>query len=305
MTAEMISGPDLGGGYLHQLTLESGEGPARFTYHAQIGGPDANGPPLGPLEPLGFRHPKSPCPFGGPRCWHRGFELPASHVGRVRQAYNRFRFCLEAMLAQCHAGRPPAIAMAVETIAARLGEVSRVSERFWYIGGSTAAWLQGAEVDPRDIDLGTAAVGIDAIGSALAEFLIEPIATTDWEDGRSVVGARAFVGTMREGARVEWSVPRGDDPAADPEFDPRIDHVAVRRIHVGEHAVWVSRPEYALLRALLRGREEAAQRLARAVETLGPDRPLLARLLRDDRVPPAIGEWLAARFGLSDVPMEP
>src|SRR5579863_3734953 len=104
MTVEMLSGPDMGGGFLYQLTSNAEQEPARFVVHVQDGGPDAGGPPRGSPEPFGYFHPAKYCDFGGPRCWHREFDLPSTEVGRVRAAYNRTRFVMEAMLAQVYGG---------------------------------------------------------------------------------------------------------------------------------------------------------------------------------------------------------
>jgi hypothetical protein len=82
----MLSGPDTGGGFLFQLTVERGGEEAGFTFHAQEGREDAGGPPKGSPEPLGYAHPASACMYGGPRCWHRRFLLPLTELSRVRLA---------------------------------------------------------------------------------------------------------------------------------------------------------------------------------------------------------------------------
>ncbi len=293
MAASMISGPDLGGGYLHQLTMDVRGSPNLFTYHAQVGGPDAGGPPLGSLAPLDFRHPKTACPFGGPRCWERVFELPSTFQARVRPAYNRFRFVLSALLEQLYAGRAPTIESALGEIAGRLGEPSRALEKFWYVGGSTAAWLQGADISPHDIDLGTNRDGVDRLAQSLVEYLIEPAAPTHW-GSRPVYGARAFVGTMRDGARVEWSVDRKPPPdGGEPEWsaDPR--HVRLETLDFHGHRFFVTRPEYALVRAIRQGTAERIEKIERAVRALGPDRELLAQLAERARLNAAGREILA------------
>ena len=105
MTSDLLSGPDLGAGYLHQLSIDR-EPESWFTYHAQVGGLDANGPPIGPLDSIGFVHPRVACQFGGSRCWHRRFALPATETATVRATYNRHRFVLQATLDQLYAGAP-------------------------------------------------------------------------------------------------------------------------------------------------------------------------------------------------------
>ncbi|MGI0055496.1 MAG: hypothetical protein ACREBZ_07275 [Thermoplasmata archaeon] len=298
MPAEMLSGPDLGGGYLHQLTLDATKSPNVFTYHAQTGGADANGPPLGPLEPLDFRHPNSPCAFGGPRCWHREFELPMTYQGRVRQAYNRFRFVLVTQLEQIYGSHRPTVADALAEVAGRLGEASLSNdERLWYVGGSTAAWLQGADLEPNDIDLGTNRDGVDRIGGALTEYLIEPIGPTTWGGDRAVYAGRAFVGSMKDGAKVEWASDRRSrsDPL-DLEWSGDVRHLALTSVEYRGHRVLATRPEYALVRALEHADGERVDRITAAIEHAGVDRTLLEHLLTRSAAPAAAQERLRTRL---------
>ncbi len=297
MPAEMLSGPDLGGGYLHQLSLDTRPTPHRFTYHAQVGGPDANGPPLGPLDPLDFRHPSEPCSFGGPRCWHRDFDIASGMQGRVRQAYNRFRFVVATELEQLYQSRAPTIDDALEEVVTRLGEAPPASEKFWYVGGSVAARLWGADIAPGDIDLGTSREGVDRIAQALAEYLTEPAAPTLWGGSRHVYGARAFVGTMRDGARVEWGSSRESRlDRIDPEFDPETRRVRVGRVEHRGRRLWASRPEYALLRAIAKGAGDAADRIEAAVRAIEPDRALVASLVATPAAPEPVRAEFARRL---------
>src|SRR5271170_909129 len=218
MPSEMLSGPDLGAGFLHQLTTDRDGDRSTFTYHAQEGGQDANGPPKGPLGVFGFVHPESACQFGGPRCWHRRFLLPFAETPKVRQCYNRNRFVLQTMIDQAYDGVPAAVETALADVVDRLAKSDGMGDGDWYVGGSTAAWLLGAAVAPHDIDLGTTRAGADRLGSVLADYLIEPVSTTDWPRSGIVRGARAFVGTFAAGARVEWGVPLepgGEPPLAE------------------------------------------------------------------------------------------
>lgn len=287
MTDEMVSGPDLGGGYLHQLTVSPDSPTRRFTYHAQTGGADAGGPPAGPLEPFGFVHPESPCPFGGPRCWHREFEAPRAAGPQVRVSYNRMRFVLATLLEQEYSGRAPAIRGALEELAQRLGPPEEGGAHWWYIGGSTAAWLEGAKIAPRDIDLGVAPQGVPWVAEKLQEYLIEPLAHTTWARDRRMFAARAFVGSMREGARVEWGSSEDDPPDGAPfnewSGDPR--RVRTHRVSFEGRAWTVSRPEYAWVRALEKGREDPAARIREVVLALGPDLDLLQGLLDRSSLP--------------------
>jgi len=293
--SEMISGPDLGGGFLHQLTIDRSEDRTTFTFHAQDGGSDAGGPPPGPLDVFGFVHPPSPCPFGGPRCWHRRFLLPFLEAPKVRLAYNRNRFVLEAMLAQIYQSAPVRVEDALAALVERLGEPGPGIAPPWYVGGSTAAWLLGAELVPRDIDLGTTREGVDRIAALLGDYLIEPLATTDGSGGRIVRGARAFVGTFREGARVEWCHPL-EMEAEDPEWSIRIEQVRRVPVTFRGRQVEVTRPEYALVRAVGHGRTDRIPTLVATARRLGIDHALLDELLRRWKVPAKASEALAARL---------
>jgi len=276
----MLSGPDLGAGFLHQLSVEGGSDPRTFIYHAQDGGSDAAGPPKGPLDVFDFVHPAAPCMFGGPRCWHRGFELPLADSPTVRRAYNRNRFVLQAMIDQAYAGATPDVEGALAEIVDRVSGPLASEGVPWYVGGSAGAWLLGARVAPRDIDLGTTPAGVARLGELLAPYLIEPVARTDRSGGASVLGARAFVGTFEKGARVEWSVrvdPRGSPPFAEFGGEPE----AARRLpaRFRDQELSVTRPEYSLVRAAERGRVEPARALATWIRERGPDRELLEALL--------------------------
>ncbi len=294
----MLSGPDLGAGYLHQLSLDREEERTTFTFHAQDGGADANGPPKGPLDRFGFVHPPMPCMFGGPRCWHRRFLLPLAAAPKVRQAYNRNRFVLETMIAQAYEGAPVAFESGLHEIVRRLAEPFEKERIEWYVGGSVAARLQGARVQPHDVDLGTTRAGVDRAADLLQEFLIEPPAPTDWP-GRGIVrAARAFVGTFREGVRVEWAVPL-ESGRTEP-FDEWSGRPGVARCvtaTVAGRTVRVTRPEYALVRAAARGDRDNRTELVRTVRSLGPDRDLLDALLSRSELPPNERRSVRAEVG--------
>src|SRR5208282_4970886 len=141
----------------------------------------------------------------------------------------------------------------------------------WYVGGSTAAWLLGAAVTPGDVDLGTTREGVDRIAALLAEYLIEPLAPTDWPTAGIVRGARAFVGTFHEGARVEWSVPiEPRNPLPFEEWSGRVDSVRLAEVSFQGHTVRVSRPEYALVRAFEKRRPDNVKAISEVVRRLGP-----------------------------------
>ncbi|HZY70409.1 MAG TPA: hypothetical protein VFF67_05465 [Thermoplasmata archaeon] len=208
----MVSGPDLGGGFLFQLTRSREAGGVRYIFHAQDWGSDAGGPPKGSPEPIGYRHPSSYCGFGGPRCWHREFRLETDSPTRVRSAYNRSRFVMEAMVGPAGAGGPDAVDQAIVEIVGRLSGDDPADRPIWCIGGSAALRLRGFDVVPADIDLATDARGVERIATRLEEYLIEPAASTTWPEERALLAARAFVGSFRAGARTEWAAAEPPSP---------------------------------------------------------------------------------------------
>ncbi|MGA8275930.1 MAG: hypothetical protein WB852_06525 [Thermoplasmata archaeon] len=287
MPSEMLSGPDLGGGYLHQLTIDRTGEVTTFTYHAQDGGQDANGPPLGPLDALGFVHPTDGCQFGGPRCWHRRFLLPFAETPKVRLAYNRFRFVLETMLKQVYADALPGVDAALAELVRKIAPTLRTEGIEWYIGGSTAARLLGASLVPHDIDLGTSRAGVDRLAQLIPEYLIEPLGPTDWPSRGIVHAARAFVGTFRDGARVEWAVPI--EPSAPPgpdEWSGRLPEVRTLEVSLEGAPVRVTRPEYGLVRSAERHVTSRVTVLTDLVRQVGPDLGLLRDLLSASRLGP-------------------
>lgn len=288
MPSEMISGPDLGAGFLHQLSLDRDGETTTFTYHAQVGGADANGPPKGGLDVFGSVHPPTPCMFGGARCWHRRFLLPFVETPRVRQAYNRHRFVLETMMNQAFAGAPPAIDAALTELVERVAPPLDEAGLEWYLGGSVAARLLGAPLEPRDLDLGTTREGVDRVGGVLREYLIEPVGPTDWPKVGLVRGGRAFVGTFQSGARVEWSVPL--EPRAALPFEEWSGRPGVARLETvewAEHRVRVTRPEYDLVRAAEQDRPDRVAVLTDFVRQHGPDLDLVRVLLERSTLSPA------------------
>lgn len=285
MTSEMLSGPDLGAGFLHQLSLEREGERTTFTYHAQDGGRDANGPPKGPLDVFGFVHPEMPCMYGGPRCWHRRFLLGFSELSKVRQAYNRHRFVLQTMVDQVYDRVPPRVETALEEVVDRIAPPLSRDGIDWYVGGSVAARLLGADVVPGDLDLGTTREGVDRMAGLLREYLIEPLAPTDWPGVGIVRGARAFVGTFTEGTRVEWAVPiEPRTPAPLEEWSGRLETVRLVETSFRGHPIRVTRPEYALVRALEKRRPDTTSAIAAVVRRLGPDGELLDALLARSRL---------------------
>lgn len=299
--SELVSGPDLGGGYLHQLSIDRVEGATTFTHHAQEGGQDAGGPPVGDLDRLGFVHPPSPCMFGGPRCWHRRYLLPFSATPKVRFAYQRHRLVLEAMLRQAWGlADVPFEAVLAETYAKVAGPL-RDAGVAWYVGGSGAVRLAGGGGSPQDLDLGTTRAGADRLGELLSEYLIEPVAPTDGPGGRLVLGGRAFVGSPRAGGRVEWAVPlEPREPLPLEEFVGAPNVTRTVELPYGGGTIVVSRPEYALVRSAARGRSAGAEAALRAVRAVGPDAELLDVLLsRSSLSPTDRSTWRARALAVA------
>jgi hypothetical protein len=279
LPSEMLPGPDLGGGYLHQLSFDRGDA-TTFTFHAQEGGQDAGGPPPGPLGPLGFVQPDHPCQFGGPRCWHRRFLLPLDAAPGVRRCYNRTRFVFETMLAQQYRGAPVDLEAGLRELVGRVGPALDAEGIEWYVGGSSAARLLGARVTPHDLDVGTTRAGVDRLGALLEPLLIEPVAPTETPGGRIVRGGRAFVGTFVAGVRVEWAVPidRPAQPGAE-EFGGVEGTTRTLPGTFEGRPVRLARPEYGLVRAAARERKDLLPLLTDLVRTIGPDLELLGLLL--------------------------
>jgi hypothetical protein len=213
---DMLSGPDLGGGFLFQLTIERRPEGALFLYHAQDGGADAAGPPVGSPEPFGWQRASGMCPVGGRVCWHRDFVLDEAQSPQVRAAYGRTRFVMEACLGQAYRGAPAAVGPALAELIARAPPPGPGTSASWAFVGPTALWLAGRGPPPGRIEVEDSAQGLRAWAGRLAEYLIEPPATTTWAGGARRFAARAFLGTFRDGARVEWSEPEPGSSAPEP-----------------------------------------------------------------------------------------
>ena len=279
MSSEMLSGPDLGAGYLHQLSIDR-ENETWFTYHAQEGGLDANGPPKGPLAPIGFVHPTTACQFGGRRCWHRRFALPAIESARVRATYNRHRFVLQTTLDQLYSDAPFPIETALQELLERIERPLLSDGIPLYLMGSAGAWLQNVPLRPRDIDLGTDERGVARIGELLKDYLVEPVAPTDWPPAPRVVGGRAFVGSLSSGMRVDWAAPHPEEPESTLTGESAWSPLApVEKVEWAGHALSVSRLEYPLVRSALRQEWERVTQLAARLRATGVNRSLLDELI--------------------------
>jgi hypothetical protein len=211
----MVSGPDLGGGFLYQLSYEGEEeGGPSFTIHAQDGGEDASGPPLGPPDFLGYRWPDSACMFGGPRCWERRFFLRETELARVRNAYGRTRFSMAAMLAHQYDGRPVPFREGLEEFLTRSDGPLTQAGLGYRVLGRAAAWIRDGGDAPRSLSVELEAGGAELVARQLEPFLIEPVGSRGPEEG---LGGRAFLGTFQAGLRVDFGErPPGAGPATSP-----------------------------------------------------------------------------------------
>ena len=278
----MLSGPDLGAGFLHQLSVEGDTDPRTFTYHAQDGGADAAGPPKGSLDVLDFVHPPSACMYGGPRCWHRRFRLPFADLPKVRLAYNRNRFVLQAMIDQAYAGVktghgrcPHRTGRPGHRPARRGGDpvVRRGFGRGLAAGSPRGAPGHRSRHDPRGSDPPWRAPRTIPHRARRAH----GSGGWDWRAGCTGVprnvregGARRVVGAN--------GPPRA--PLLPPSSGASRSGCVSLAVRYRNHELKVTRPEYSLVRAAERGRNEPAIALATLVRELGPDHELLATLLR-------------------------
>lgn len=221
MQEEMVSGPDLGAGFLYQLTRRRHGPEATFTYHAQEGGQDANGPPIGTPEPFGWVRAPAMCPFGGRTCWHRTFRTEDREVGVVRAAYNRMRFVMEATLAQAYRGTVPPWEVALADWCTRVVPSLAAASAPWELSGSAAQAIHGRPVPVGTLTFRTNPAGVRAAAASIPEYLIEPPGQTEW-GAYSVVAARAFVGTLVQGTRVEWAAGPLDPSTGRESSGPRV-----------------------------------------------------------------------------------
>ena len=210
-----MSGPDLGAGFLFQLSFDDEEGSVAFTYHAQDGGVDAGGPAAGPPDFLGYTHPGTPCMFGGPRCWERRFFLGEKELVPVRAAYQRTRFAMGALLAHQYEGTPVPWEAGFEEFL-RVGDPALRAAKIPYrvIGGG-ASWLRAQRDPPSHLSVELSPGGADVLGGALDRYLIEPVGPRGPEEG---YGGRAFLGTFKTGLRVDFHEP----PAGAGRIDWRV-----------------------------------------------------------------------------------
>ena len=294
LASQLLSGPDLGGGFLFQLTWDRPPLPPGYTYHLQDAGSDAGERPAGSPELLGFAHPPTPCMYGGPGCWHLRVDLPESARSLVRVAYNRTRFVVGPMLAQALGAHEAPVREGMVELLDRIGPALAARDLPWQVGGSAGAWVRGAPIAPRDIDLGVDADGATVLASALEEYLIEPNHPVGLTGDARRHGA-AFVGTLKAGIRVEWSSARSSVPGAVGPLEWEGDGWVARR----ERVRWEGREvplapvEFELVRLARRGDASRLRPLLAWYRTRGRPPHLLETLLRDPELSAEMRELLA------------
>lgn len=280
---ELVSGPDVGGGFLFQLTRARAEPRATYTVHAQEGGLDGGVEAAGTPADVGFSLLPAMCPIGGRRCYHRTFEVTVAEHARMRFAYNRMRFVIGPMLEQRAGRRAVPFAEGAATALARIAPAMAAAGAPWMVGGSGAAALGGAGIAPTDLDLLTDRDGVDRVAEALEEFLIEPPAITEWPNGGARRAARAFVGTLTEGLRVEWAEPASDRAASGDEAGEwtAATMARARSVRWRDLSVPVAPPEFALATALRRSDERRTAAILASRPASAFDAERLDTLLAD------------------------
>jgi hypothetical protein len=286
LPSELLSGPDLGGGFLFQLTREVLPAPGTFTFHAQEGGTDAAQAPAGSPGSIGFERPATPCMYGGNGCWHLVLPLPEGERSAVRVAYNRTRFVIDPMLSQAAHVRDAPIDAAMRELLGRIVTPLRDSGIAWQIGGSAAAWLRGIDLAPGDIDLGVDEPATPRLAELIQEYLVVPNHRGPTYLGRT--RGAAFLGTLKSGMRVEWG---GASTAGTPdgrlsEWDGPGWTRRVATVTWEGFPVPVAPIEFEIVRLAERAQSARLDALLGSPK-LGPiDRPLLAQLFAESTATP-------------------
>jgi len=293
---ELVSGPDVGGGYLFQLTVEPAAGGARFRMHAQEGGLDGGAGRAGNPGVAGLRPADRPCPVGGRSCWHADIEGAPDDAPRIRFAYNRLRFVLPVLVAQRRGERPVPFREGLGTVVDRIGARLEADGIPWMVGGSAAAAVAGASVVPRDIDLSCAPEGVERIAQALEEFVTIPPGNRPAAGSDRRWAGRAFVGSLTEGIAVEWGLWADGPEPSDPLGEWRESTVrAAERWPWEGRTVPCAPPEFALLKAA-RERTDRGPALEALLLRTGVDRALLVELLDRSGISPHLRTRLEGRL---------
>jgi hypothetical protein len=120
-------------------------------------------------------------------------KIFAATTNGVEEIYARFATVAPRMLGQTTGAEAVPWDFALHALAERLTEF----DVDWWLCGSAALAVRGADVTPRDIDVVTDTAGAGILASALCPDLIEPPTESDAWIARWF--GRAFLG-----ARVEW-----------------------------------------------------------------------------------------------------
>ncbi|HEV2316047.1 MAG TPA: hypothetical protein VGV89_00520 [Thermoplasmata archaeon] len=291
LSSELLSGPDLGGGFLFQLSRDRAPLAEGFTFHVQEAGTDAGEKPAGSPELLGFEHPAEACMYGGPQCWHKRFAVGESSGARVRVAYNRTRFVIAPLLRQAGHIAPAPIEAGLKELLTKIAHPLEVGGVPWQIGGSAGAWIRGVALEPADIDLCVTTEDVHALEELLEEFLIEPNHPVPNESGDEVIRGAAFVGTFQAGIRVEWGAAheKARHGAAATEWGPGW-VFRVQKERWGKFEVPLAPLEFELIRVAQKGEIERLDLLIDRMAEVEPDSPLLAAILPTAQLPPEIEE---------------
>ncbi|MGI0053656.1 MAG: hypothetical protein ACREC5_00065 [Thermoplasmata archaeon] len=305
LASVLLSGPDLGGGFLFQLTRDRAPLPEGFTVHLQEAGTDGGAAPEGSPELIGYRHPPVTCMYGGPGCWHLSFPLPAPETSRVRLAYNRTRFVMGAMLANALARPPAPVEEGLRELLGRITGPLEAGSIPWQIGGSAAAWIRGVPIEPRDIDLGTTEAGARRLGELLEEYLVEPVHPSDRGGGGPTLFGAAFVGSFARGIRVEWGA-GGEAPRPVPDEWTGAGWIERREWvrGAGGFDVALAPLEFELLRAARRGQRERCDRLLSHLARARASSPLLTELLADPELPAGVASEIRSRLARPTVRLQ-
>jgi hypothetical protein len=173
----------------------------------------------------------------------------------------------------------------------------------WMVVGSAASALQGADVDPADIDLLARADCLDAIAAALAPYAAAKSPTQqpdrfrstaeqpliEFGDPRWRFGRWVLDGTLVEVAHIE------DDGSAglNETMGERIWAIA-REKSIGHASVLVAPLEVQLATSMARALSERCRVIGTALHQKGTDECLLREALSSRGLAPASArEWLA------------
>ena len=284
LAAELLSGPDLGGGFLCQLTRDRAPLPEGFTIHLQEAGTDGGEPPAGSPELVGFTHPTVACMYGGAGCWHRHFSLPRSELMKVRFAYNRTRFVLRPLLDQAAGNRPAPFAETLSDLLDRLSDPLRALGVRWWLVGAGALRLRGALLEPRELALVVEEPAVDPIGALFSDYLIEPAHPEPRPGGGEVRIGAAFLGTLAAGMRVAWRAAVGS--TGDSELDRELlDGSPDAPVRWKDRSVPTGPNEAELLRAALAEPADRWTALLERASALSIDPSRLDRLLAGPEIP--------------------